>query len=121
MRLVRRPASASRVSASYSKTWPTQAVGKPACSSSAKRSSHDSRSDAPRVETKIPMRIGGSAARRVDPQRDAPAVVESAAMEHDRILLTNKIAIVTGAGSGIGQGIARGFAAFGAKLALLEI
>jgi len=42
-------------------------------------------------------------------------------MDRDRILLTNKIAIVTGAGSGIGKGIARGFAEFGAKVALLEI
>src|SRR5262245_21006613 len=58
MRRVRRPASASRVSASYSKTWPTQAVWKPACSSSAKRSSHASRSEAPWVETKMPMRMG---------------------------------------------------------------
>jgi 3-oxoacyl-[acyl-carrier protein] reductase len=36
------------------------------------------------------------------------------------VLLTDRVAVVTGAGSGIGRGIARGFAAFGAKVAVWE-
>jgi len=36
------------------------------------------------------------------------------------VLLTDRVAVVTGAGSGIGRGIARGFAAFGAKVAIWE-
>ena len=36
------------------------------------------------------------------------------------MLLTDRVAVVTGAGSGIGRGIARGFAAFGAKVAIWE-
>src|SRR5262245_51733316 len=36
-------------------------------------------------------------------------------------LLAGRTAVVTGAGAGIGKGIALGFAAFGARVAILEI
>ena len=36
------------------------------------------------------------------------------------VLLTDRVAVVTGGGSGIGQGIARGLVAFGAKVAIWE-
>lgn len=38
----------------------------------------------------------------------------------DLALLTDRVAVVTGAGAGIGRGIARGFVAFGAKVAIWE-
>jgi 3-oxoacyl-[acyl-carrier protein] reductase len=41
-------------------------------------------------------------------------------IEPSKILLTNKVAVVTGGGEGIGRGIAAGLAAFGAKVAIWE-
>src|SRR6516225_9246934 len=42
------------------------------------------------------------------------------AVDPSNILLTDRVAVVTGAGSGIGRGIAAGMAAFGARVAIWE-
>jgi 3-oxoacyl-[acyl-carrier protein] reductase len=42
------------------------------------------------------------------------------AVDPSNILLTDRVAVVTGAGSGIGRGIAAGLAAFGARVAIWE-
>jgi 3-oxoacyl-[acyl-carrier protein] reductase len=42
------------------------------------------------------------------------------AIDPSQILLTDRVAVVTGAGSGIGRGIAAGMAAFGARVAIWE-
>lgn len=46
--------------------------------------------------------------------------LDAVAISPDQILLTDRVAVVTGGGSGIGKGIAAGLVAFGAKVAIWE-
>lgn len=48
------------------------------------------------------------------------AYSDAVAVSPDQILLTDRVAVVTGGGSGIGKGIAAGLAAFGATVAIWE-
>src|SRR5271168_4934571 len=41
-------------------------------------------------------------------------------LDPSSVLLTDRVAVVTGAGAGIGRGIAAGFKAFGAQVAIWE-
>jgi len=47
--------------------------------------------------------------------------VENTAIDPADILLTDQVAVVTGGGGGIGQGVALGLARFGAKVAVLDV
>jgi NAD(P)-dependent dehydrogenase (short-subunit alcohol dehydrogenase family) len=47
--------------------------------------------------------------------------VENTAIDPSDILLTDQVAVVTGGGGGIGQGIALGLAKFGADVAVLDV
>jgi NAD(P)-dependent dehydrogenase (short-subunit alcohol dehydrogenase family) len=47
--------------------------------------------------------------------------VENIAIDPDDILVTDQVAVVTGGGGGIGQGVALGLARFGANVAVLDL
>src|SRR6202011_269105 len=48
------------------------------------------------------------------------SIFSSMALDPSSVLLTDRVAVVTGGGAGIGRGIAAGFKAFGAQVAIWE-
>src|SRR4051794_3777344 len=52
---------------------------------------------------------------------DVARAVETTILDPSDILLTDKVAVVTGGGGGIGQGIALGLAKFGCDVAVIDI
>ncbi|CQD19052.1 short-chain dehydrogenase/reductase SDR [Mycobacterium lentiflavum] len=48
------------------------------------------------------------------------SIVEAMALDPTSVLLTDRVAVVTGGGAGIGRGIAAGLKAFGARVAIWE-
>ena len=85
----------------------------------AERRRRSSRNQARRPDTGPPDDRGvpvGAPATRIDDARTPRALSDSRLSEEAVMRLTNKVAIVTGAGSGIGAAIARTFVREGTKV-----